>query len=337
MKLSHAYLNILTIFFSLRMESEYVHLVCLGRRGPSYCMLFLRCFSPMNIDFHRKLLCVAAGIFLGLTLAFGFEPSKEQTYVQIGRLTIRLEMKNASGSYISQGTGFFVEDEKNQLFIVTARHVVVGSGTLRARVPSLVKATEKTEMVVLTLPETAWILGEDDDATLLPRDVAVMKLGVMVDRSVVSFKYCPTTCPSAVNNQLGDDPHPLDHIMIMGFPYDMGFTLKEQRPMVREGVVSLAADEPFIHLDNSPRFMRKGLIIDCHVFGGNSGGPVMVWNPFQPIRLAGLVTGASMGLSFGFVTPTSDIRHVLDKAVDAPMNMSVWSLPDPDEGTRSSR
>jgi hypothetical protein len=287
----------------------------------------------MNIKILRKAIITITGLVLSSSLASSLDGSKEQVFIQIERLTVRLEMKNNNGQYESRGTGFFVLDEKNQLYIVTARHVVLGAGNLRARVPSLVIANGKTENVVLKLPSDQWILGDDNDKDLQPVDVAVMRLGGLKDRQIVSFLYCPTKCADGSYNQLADDPHPMDHVTVLGFPYDLGFQFKEQRPMVREGIVSFTSDEsPFIKVAPDPRYMRKGaFIIDCHVFGGNSGGPVLVSNPLAPITLGGLITGTNAALFFGFVTPTSHIRSVLDKAVNAAPNMSAWFLGDPDE------
>jgi S1-C subfamily serine protease len=276
-------------------------------------------------------LCLALGfyaaVFPGKLVG---QPSKEPTYVQIERNTVRLEMK-VGGKYIPQGTGFFVKDDKESLFIVTARHVVVGAGVLRARVPSLVTATNKTEMIFLELPPKLWTLGDDNDPATAPNDVAVMKLSGIKERTIVALEYCPTKCTDGGYNQLADDPHPMDQILILGFPVDLGFALKEQRPLVRSGVVSFAADEPFITVDRASKPLRKNtFIIDSHIFPGNSGGPVLVTIPFQPVRLGGLITGVSTQLTIGLVTPTSAIRQVLDVAEDAPMNTQAWFLVDPD-------
>jgi S1-C subfamily serine protease len=259
------------------------------------------------------------------------ELSKEPMWVQIERMTVRLEMKNPVGIWISQGTGFFVQDAKEQLFIVTARHVVVGAGKLRARVPSLNTVTGKTEMVFLELPQELWTLGRDDDKDLRPIDVAVMKLGNIKDRRIVALSYCPTNCPQGISNQIADDPHSMDQIIILGFPLDLGFTLKEQRPMVRTGIVSLSPDEPFFKADQDPRYLRKNVFtIDCHLFPGNSGGPVLVTIPFQPVRLGGLVTAGNPQLEYGIVTPPSQIKEVLDDAAGAKVNMDAWFAGDPD-------
>ncbi len=283
--------------------------------------------SPHYVNICTRGLGVAFGFFLGIANIFGYQASKEPPFVQIERLTVRLEVRNPAGEFISQGTGFFVTNEKRELFIVTARHVVVGSGYLRARVPSLVNSTGKTEMLELRMPEAYWVLGEDGDPTHWPVDVAVMKLSGIQDRQIVSFQYCQSQCPAGGYNQLGDDPHPLDQIVVLGFPLDVGFTLKEQRPIVRSGLVSLSADEEFLKITGDPRYLRKGVYMaDVHLFGGNSGGPVLtsIWG--QPSRLGGLITASNATLSLGFVTPTSQIRETLDRAASSPANMSAWFL-----------
>jgi len=186
-------------------------------------------------------------------------------------------------------------------------------------------------MLILDMPEQLWTLGDDDDPSTAPNDVVVMKLGGIKDRNIVFFSYCPTKCPTGVRNQLADDPHPMDQVLILGFPVNVGFQLKEQRPLVRSGVISFAADEPFITLDNSPKPARKNtFLIDSHIFPGNSGGPVIVTAPFQPVRLGGLITGTNAQLTFGVVTPTSAIRQVLDAAKDAPINMLAWFANETD-------
>ncbi len=214
------------------------------------------------------------------------QPSKENFYTQAERMVIHLERAGPSGGYVPVGTGFFVRNEKNDLFVVTARHVAGIGADLRARVPTSLVLDGKTDVVELRLPSAAWVYHQNNggDKTLAV-DVAVMKIPGVKDRGITALRYCPTDCPKDEYNQLADDPLPPDQIIIFGFPEDLGFTLKEQRPMARLGVVSLTADEEFILIDQpngTQKLLPKGAyLIDARMFPGNSGGPVVVYNPLS--------------------------------------------------------
>src|SRR5579863_7304395 len=250
------------------------------------------------------------------------ETSKESFYTQAERLVVRLEQTLPSGQHAPVGTGFFVQDEANHFFIVTARHVASAGLDLRALVPTFLSATGKTDLVELRLPSSGWIYHENagDDKTL-PVDVAVMKIPGVKDRGVITFLYCPHDCPKDEYNQLSDNPQPPDEIVIFGFPADLGFTLKEPRPMTRAGVVALTAEDKFIYVDQpdgSKKLLNQGAyLVDARMFPGNSGGPVIVKNPFANIRLGGLVTATNRSLDYGIITPVSQIAQTLDKAKDS--------------------
>ena len=77
------------------------------------------------------------------------QPSKETFYTQAKRMIIRLEYKLPSDVYASAGTGFFVQDEQNNIFVVTASHVASLGVNLRARVPSLLSDGKATDVIEL--------------------------------------------------------------------------------------------------------------------------------------------------------------------------------------------
>lgn len=112
-----------------------------------------------------------------------------------------------------------------------------------------------------------------------------------------------------------------DQIVIFGFPADLGIKLTEQRPMTRVGVVSLTSDEEFILIadpNGVQKLMPKGAyLIDARMFPGNSGGPVVVSNPFSQLRLGGLVSATNRNLDYGIVTPVSQIVQTLERAKEA--------------------
>jgi S1-C subfamily serine protease len=260
------------------------------------------------------------------------QSSKESFYTQAERRVIRLEQTLPSGGHSPVGTGFFVQDETNQLFVVTARHVASLGLDLRARVPTLLKTTGKTDVVELRLPASGWVYHQNlgDDQTLAV-DVAVMKVHGVKDRGVTAFRYGRQNCPKDEYNELADDPQPPDEIVIFGFPSDLGFTLTEPKPMTRLGVVSLTSDDKFIYIDQpngSKKLLpQRAYLIDARMFPGNSGGPVIVKNPFTNIKLGGLVTATNRNLDYGIVTPVSQIAQTLDRAKESDA-VGNWFLLD---------
>ena len=119
--------------------------------------------------------------FKNIVVAFGIvaqalraDTSKEAFYTQASRMVVRLEQVLPNGGLKLMGTGFFVNNEKSELFIVTARHVVDCKCDLRARVSSLLIATGKTEVIELRLPSSRWVFHAlEGDANTFPTDVAV--------------------------------------------------------------------------------------------------------------------------------------------------------------------
>ncbi len=155
-----------------------------------------------------------------------------------------------------------------------------------------------------------------------------MKLGGIPDRGIVSFRYCTTACPPGEYNQVAQDPAPPDEVLIFGFPADVGFTLKEPRPMARFGVVALTTvDETAFTVtdEGQERVLPNGVYaVDAKMIGGNSGGPVVVMNPFQQLRLGGLVTAENQVLDFGLMTPVTQIAATLEQAKDTVAPLDTW-------------
>jgi hypothetical protein len=280
--------------------------------------------------------------FVCLLLAITFfllhaEHSKEPLYTQAGRLVIRLEQALPAGGFKPVGTAFFVQDSQKRIYIVTARHVVSGRADLRARVPSFLTASGKTDVIELRLPGSRWIFHEDEgDEKTMAIDVAVMKLPGIKDRGIVTLLYCAKDCPKDEYNQLAADPEPPDQVVIFGFPEDLGFTLKEPRPMGRMGAVALTADEPYISTllpDKTRKFFAKGaFLIDARMFGGNSGSPIIVYGTFKQLTLAGLVTASNRDFDFGIGTPVSQIAQTIDRAQNSDGQFPAWHhliLPAP--------
>jgi hypothetical protein len=152
------------------------------------------------------------------------------------------------------------------------------------------------------------------------------------DRAIVTFRYCTTACGTGEYNQVAQDPAPPDEVLIFGFPADVGFTLKEPRPMARFGIVALTTvdETAFTVTDQGQeRVLPKGVYaVDAKMIGGNSGGPVVVMNPFQQLRLGGLVTAENQSLDFGVMTPVTQIAETLEQAKDTAADPTTWVALD---------
>jgi len=261
------------------------------------------------------------------------EAEKESFYTQATRAVIRLahyEERRAEGQatatqrVVPDGTGFFVK-APGGLFVVTARHVVESPYDLHARVPT---RTPAGTIVVreLRFPRTRRRLHRDlGITTTWPVDVAAIKVAV---DGIVHFTHCTDDCGRDEHDHLEDvQAEPPDAIMVFAFPADIGLELKESRPMGRQGILALLADDEFIKITQqlpdgsivSKYAARGAFLMDVKVFGGNSGSPIIVGAEHlsrNKLHLLGLVIGTNDTQSFAIGLPVARIREVLDLAKD---------------------
>ncbi len=259
--------------------------------------------------------------------------AKEQTeeteslYLQLNKAVIRLEhseeiLKEGSDQIINiskpDGTAFFVLSG-NDLFIVTARHVVEKDYNLHARVQCKNRITGNNEVILLKLEKERWVFHSQDESNDTRFvDVAAMKISWISDRNIKAFRYELPNTEEANQNQLPfEDPLPPDSILIFGFPSDIGFELMEQKPLARLGIISMASGSKFLKLDN--KFIEeKAILIDSKIFPGNSGSPVikqLLPLPLaQEIQLLGLVIAQNTQMDYAIIEPVSRIRETIDLA-----------------------
>jgi hypothetical protein len=272
-----------------------------------------------------------------ICLAIEQTEKKEDFYSQLCRGIIRLEhneeIKEKSSNKITNitrpdGTAFFVRSG-DDLFVVTARHVVEKEYDLHARVQCKNRITGDNEVILLKLKRDKWVFHpEDESIDTNYVDVAVMKISWIPDRGIKMFRYELPNTEEANKNQLPfEDPLPPDSILIFGFPLDIGFKLSEQKPLGRLGIVSMVTGNKFLKINN--KFAEeKAMIIDTKMFPGNSGSPVIKQTSlFQvEIELVGLVIATNENLDFGIIEPVSRIRETIEIAKKEPKNMGCWFL-----------
>jgi len=262
---------------------------------------------------------------------------KEDFYSQLCRGIIRLEhneeIKEKSSNKITNitrpdGTAFFVRSG-DDLFVVTARHVVEKEYDLHARVQCKNRITGDNEVILLKLKRDKWVFHpEDESIDTNYVDVAVMKIGWIPDRGIKHFRYELPNTEEANQNQLPfEDPLPPDSILVFGFPLDIGFKLSEQKPLGRLGIVSMVTGNKFLKINN--KFAEeKAMIIDAKMFPGNSGSPIIIQLSLlqSEIKLLGLVIAMNENMDYGVIEPVSRIRETIEIAKKEPKNMDCWFL-----------
>jgi hypothetical protein len=199
---------------------------------------------------------------------------KEDFYSQLCRGIIRLEhneeIKEKSSNKITNitrpnGTAFFVRSG-DDLFVVTARHVVEKEYDLHARVQCKNRITGDNEVILLKLKRDKWVFHpEDESIDTNYVDVAVMKIEWIPDRGIKHFRYeLPNTEEANQNQLLFEDPLPPDSILVFGFPLDIGFKLSEQKPLCRLGIVSMVTGKKFLKTENGKFADEKTILIDSN-------------------------------------------------------------------------
>ena len=263
---------------------------------------------------------------------------KEDLYLQLSRAVIRLEhsekiLKEGSNELIntnvSNGTAFFIGNTED-LFIVTARHVVEKDYDLHARIQCKNRITGETEIILLKLKKDKWVFHPKDESIDTNYvDVAVMKIGWIIDRDIKMFRYELPNTEVANQNQLPfEDPLPPESILIFGFPLDIGFKLSEQKPLCRLGIVSMVTGKKFLKTENGKFADEKTILIDSNMFPGNSGSPVIKQLlPFaSEIKLLGLVIAPNERMNYAVIEPVSRIRETIEIAKEGLKNIDCWFL-----------
>jgi len=281
-------------------------------------------------------------LFLGNVAEAEYQQDeKESFYSKSNRIIIRLEHSEkiilesshkTEEQDKSDGTAFFVQSGE-ELYVVTARHVVEKDYDLHAKVRSINLKTGATEVILLNLPKNRWVYHpQQGDADTRYVDVAVMKINWMMNYRVTTFLYESDKQKEIKRNQLPlKDPEPPQPVLVFGFPSEIGFELTEQRPLGRLGIVSMVAGSEFLKMEG--KFVEeRACLVDIEAFPGNSGSPVI--NQFnlvtdQKIRLLGLLIGTNPRKHYAIIEPVSRIRETLEVAKRQSLEgLNFWSLID---------
>jgi S1-C subfamily serine protease len=252
---------------------------------------------------RRPIIIVAFCLFLvaPLTEAQGIltmnkpDPNVPPLGVQLKRAVVNIELKCKAGDKLvsSSGTGFLVgvtdpRLQKGQSFqyLVTNRHVaqcwdennnpmVIQSEKIRFN-------TKDGSSRWLDANPAAWSFPVDDSTDLAATPVSLPDglLATLINVDDFATKDYMTA------NQIAEG----SPIILSGYFYQIPGDLRFEA-IVRQGILSMVPDEPIKTTTGKPGMVY---LCDAHIFGGNSGSPVMVtanWLGMGGYHLLGVVSG----------------------------------------------
>ena len=161
--------------------------------------------------------------------------------------------------------------------------------------------------------KTIRVGGREDVVAAI--DVAAVMVPSIKERRIRTIGFCPDPCPEGKTQQFADaDPEPPVMVLVFGFPLDLGFSLLEQRPIGRLGMISMAATQRFLRTQGKLRDSRV-VLVDAPLFPGNSGSPVFQRPELgKRFQLLGLISAANSALSYAVAEPVTRISEAVKYA-----------------------
>lgn len=242
------------------------------------------------------------------------------------------------------GSGFLAS-WKNDLFIVTARHVAEANNDLIGIVRVKNKKNDCIEEYGIKLQKDCWIFhpeGGNIDTNYV--DVAIMKINWLEGFEIKTFDYDEDFLDEKILNDVLINRGIEKPYLISGYWWttDIGEAqLSPSRPMPGFADLSMKVRKLLLKKDNTNiNFEEKVIFCKGDAFHGNSGGPIIDMMPFdKPKRkLLGLVVASDIdnfvnwegNKPFGLIViePISRIKEVLHFARDYENNFKDdnWSL-----------
>lgn len=203
---------------------------------------------------------------------------------------VRLEVFGENGTQLNIATGFYVENSKSDLFLITNWHVVTGRTPLASTksktgaVPTMLKWTVYEVIDGHIRLRSGQVTEEaiNDDGGSSPRWLEHPIHGFKVDLVAIPLtnsaelleKYAVNPLNKYPSLELRFVPSAMDSVFVVGFPW--GLTGGGALPLFKRGSI---ASEPIIPHEGLPR-----MLIDCRTAPSMSGSPVIVsrsgiWNP----------------------------------------------------------
>jgi len=270
--------------------------------------------------FRRDVLVV---LLIGISVLLRTTDAQAQRAIPDDHLSFPVALLVTDGSTVILGTGFFFNAAKGQ-YLVTAKHVLFskdGEGDVRPRLEIRGYGKDQKDTTPLRIEVDLDGLSQRG---LVSRDslqdIAVVRLGEHVpddpNRQVrtavpgVNFLSTPRSAILGIPPhfiKLFDDVLVSNQVFVFGYPKSLGLLnqLDHARPLLRVGIVA------------GKNQQTRTIIIDCPVYPGNSGGPVIEVEPRGSINVF-----KAIGVVTQFVPGTIDGKNIVNSgyAVVAPMD-----------------
>lgn len=225
------------------------------------------------------------------------------TSVHFERAVIRILIPDLKGSesnlkgekiYKHWGTGFFVNC-KNNLYIVTARHVADVKNDLIGIIRLKNKETNEIKLFNISLPRNTWVFHPNIESNdYCSVDIAVMKINQLENYEIVAFvcdrDFLNKSYIDKLLNQIFD-PKSLYILQSYNWAHDW-FGVDEFKNEPTRKIPALLhfknklyqqknLENKIINNSNNKFFEEETLFVKGNIFHGNSGAPVIDVSPFE--------------------------------------------------------
>lgn len=241
----------------------------------------------------------------------------------------------------SCGSGFLIS-YKNNVYLVTAKHVVYQKNNVSGDFElydnklniichtflqqQLQHLPRKYELDLEKLIENNNLIYHETE------DIIIFKLGSLNKELVINFELGISIVQDADgsivhygldNSRKFEDTEITNDVFVLGYPVSLGITNSNQisydHPLVRKGIIA------------GKNYKNKTIILDCPVYGGNSGGMVLEINsnnihligvvvefvPFvdtwQNVHFAGLMNSNFQNSGYSVAIPVDYIYDLIEK------------------------
>jgi Trypsin-like peptidase domain len=191
----------------------------------------------------------------------------DQLYFTVSKV-ITLYKGGDNENTLRYATGFFYSNQKNKLFFITNKHVIIEEAkkyfpnylrfTLHTN-PEDLKQNKDCDIALYDGRNKLWqesnLTGADVIA--IPFDSEYIIQGNFIIRSFNSVNLVP----SSIVLQIGED------VLIMGYPLGKYYDEVYNLPVVRNGIVATAYPVPY---KNNPYFL-----VEARLHKGTSGAPII--------------------------------------------------------------
>lgn len=208
---------------------------------------------------------------------------------------------------LAYGTGFFYTNSKDELFLITNRHVIIREND--SYVPNIARLTLHTnpnnlsqnrdyDISLYIGTKQAWCNPNPATADVVAIPLNANEI-LQQQRFLIKAFSGANLLPQNYRLQIGED------VMIMGYPLGAYYDDVANLPVVRNGIVASAYPVPF---RGNPYFL-----VDARLHKGTSGSPVMT----KSKGMWSGTDGSTMMTGFQFFL--------------LGVNSSTWQLPKEEE------